>query len=302
MSDPTPLVLAGLALLLTGPAPAVLARAAWPSRVPRAALVLWQALALAALLSALGAGVSAGMAGVLADDPGPVLIALHAAAFSLTIVVLARLLWSAHVLGMTLRARRRRHRDVVDLVGRSDQRVPGAHVVEVDAPLAYCIPGLRSRLVVSTPALDALGDPELRAVLEHERAHVRARHDLVLEGFTAVHNAFPRIVRSRAALDAAAGLVEMLADDSARSRTGPVPLARALVALAGAPVPAGSLGAGAGAGRVTALTRVQRLTDTPGSHTRWLAAAAYLGAVAVVVVPTLTVAAPWLTRLATTLS
>src|SRR5690606_41417310 len=36
-----------LALLLAGPVPALLARAAWPLRAPRAAIVLWQAIALA---------------------------------------------------------------------------------------------------------------------------------------------------------------------------------------------------------------------------------------------------------------
>lgn len=60
MTETTPVVLLVLALLLTGPVPALLARATWPLRVPRAALVLWQAVALAAVLSALGAGASPG--------------------------------------------------------------------------------------------------------------------------------------------------------------------------------------------------------------------------------------------------
>src|SRR5690606_27181957 len=46
-----------LALLLAGPVPALLARAAWPLRAPRAAIVLWQAIALAAVLSAFSAGI-----------------------------------------------------------------------------------------------------------------------------------------------------------------------------------------------------------------------------------------------------
>ena len=47
-----------LALALTGPVPALLARASWPLRAPRAAVVLWQAVALAAVLSAFSAGLS----------------------------------------------------------------------------------------------------------------------------------------------------------------------------------------------------------------------------------------------------
>ena len=40
----TSVLLAILALVLTGPAPALLARSSWPYRVPRAAVILWQAL------------------------------------------------------------------------------------------------------------------------------------------------------------------------------------------------------------------------------------------------------------------
>ncbi|NED95011.1 M56 family metallopeptidase [Phytoactinopolyspora alkaliphila] len=287
------MILTALALVLAGPAPAWLARSAWPSRVPRAALVLWQALALAALLSALGAGLSVGTLAVLNERPGTGMLILHGLAFAFTVLVLARLLWSAHTLGVSLRARRRRHRQLVDLLGRDDRRAPGAHILEAPSPFAYCVPGLQSRLVVSSSALEALGDDELRAVLEHERAHSRARHDLVLEGFTALHNAFPRVVRSRAALDSAAGLVEMLADDAARRRTGALPLGRALARLAGAPVPAGAMGSGS----VTPLARIQRLAAPGDEVHRSLAAAVYAGAAAIVTVPTLTVAAPWLAEL-----
>ncbi|MDQ2629141.1 MAG: M56 family peptidase, partial [Actinomycetota bacterium] len=47
-----------LALLLVGPVPVLLARADWPLRAPRAAVVLWQAIAIAAVLSAFSAGVA----------------------------------------------------------------------------------------------------------------------------------------------------------------------------------------------------------------------------------------------------
>lgn len=294
MNEPTPIVLAALALVLTGPAPLLLARAQWPNRVPRAALVLWQSLAAAAVLSALGAGLSVGLLVVTTDRATPLESVIHVATLLLTVVVLARLVWSAHTFGTNIRIRRRRHRELVDLVSRADRRAPGAHVLRVDPALAYCIPGLRPRLVVSAAALDALEDDELRAVLEHERAHVRARHDLVLEGFSVLHNAFPKVVRSRAALDAAAGLVEMLADDAARRRVGSVPLARALVTLADAPVPAGSLGSGA----VTPLVRVRRLANPDTGSSPALAAAAYAAAAAILIIPTLTVAAPWLTAVA----
>ena len=56
----TPVLLAALALVLTGPAPALLARSSWPYRIPRAAVALWQAIALAAVLAAVGAGFNFG--------------------------------------------------------------------------------------------------------------------------------------------------------------------------------------------------------------------------------------------------
>jgi Zn-dependent protease with chaperone function len=299
VTETTPGVLLVLALLLAGPVPALLARSSWPVREPRAALVLWQAVALAAVLSALGAGASAGTLVVGHPSPSWWLVAAHGASLLLTVVVAARLLWSAHTLGMALRARRRRQRHVVDLVGRSDGRAPGAVVVDVAPPLAYCIPGVPSRVVVSSPALETLDEAEVDAVLAHERAHARARHDLVLEGFGVLHDAFPRLVRSSVALDSAAGLVEMLADDAARRRSGALPLARALARLAHAPVPAGALGSGA----VTPAVRIRRLAPSSADNGRrapsWLVAAlAYAGAVALVVVPTVAVAAPWLTALA----
>ena len=44
-------------------------------------------------------------------------------------------------------------------------------------------PGFHSRVVVSSGAIEALSDDELAAVLAHERAHLHARHDLVLFPF-----------------------------------------------------------------------------------------------------------------------
>ena len=56
--DPTPWVLAVLGVVLAGPVPALLARARWLRRTPLSTMLLWQGVALAAVLSALGAGLS----------------------------------------------------------------------------------------------------------------------------------------------------------------------------------------------------------------------------------------------------
>ena len=175
--------------------------------------------------------------------------------------------------------------------GRGELRI-----LDVEQPLAYCLPGVRSRVVVSEGTLSTLDSTEVTAILTHERAHLRARHDLVLEAFTAVHAAFPRFVRSASALDAVRLLIELLADDAAVRTAGPTPLARALVACAAGRTPSGAMAAGG----PTTVVRVRRLAGRRTAAA--IAAAAYLGAVAVLVVPTVALAVPWLTELQRLLS
>ena len=299
----TPLLLAALALVLTGPAPALLARSSWPYRIPRAAVALWQAIALAAVLAALGAGLAlsystAGQPGEPRFDPSSARDLAAAAVLALTALVAVRLVWAVGRVAVATRARRKRHRDLVDVLATPDGLIPGLRVLAEETPLAYCLPAMRgSRVVVSVGALDCLDDGELRAVLAHEQAHLRARHDLVLEAFTALHHAFPRWVRSDVALDQARTLVELLADDDARRRNGPLPLARALVALAGSPAPETALAAA----KSSTVLRVQRLADPEPNHPV-MASATYTTAVLLLVVPTFTVATPILKAVANALT
>lgn len=288
----TPVLLGSLALVLAGPAPVLLARASWPYRVPRAALVLWQALAVAAILAALGAGLALALGFVLAPFTSPLELSIQLLVLTLTCVVAVRLVWSTARVMVSTRARRRRHRQLVDLLTHPTGLAPGLRVLTEQTPVAYCLPAVRgARVVVSSGALDRLSPDEVAAVLAHERAHLRARHDLVLEGFTALRTAFPAFVRSREVLAASQVLVELLADDAARRQVGPKALARALVALSHSPVPEGSLAAG----NATVL-RLRRLAE-PERHHRALSVTTYLAAAALLVVPTVTVAVPWLNAL-----
>lgn len=299
------LAFALLALALVGPVPALLARASWPMRAPRAAVVLWQAIAVAAVLSAFSAGLAvasrlfvpgpdgrptAGLAREIETLGWPLWLCA-VLTFVLTLLIGARLAVAVLQVAIGTRRRRAHHRMVVDLLGEYRRDLSGVRVLQVPEPLAYCLPGRRSRVVLSQGTLTALSPPELAAILSHERAHLRARHDLVLEGFTAVHTAFPRFVRSGSALNAVRLLVELLADDAAVRTAGPRPLARALVTCACGPTPAGALAAGG----PTTVIRVRRLAGQPNS--RSLSLAAYLAAAAVLVVPTVAVAVPWLTEL-----
>lgn len=303
------LAFTALALLLAGPVPAILAQASWPLRAPRAAVVLWQAIALAAVLSAFSAGlavaallfvprrdIQAGLGpgfGVAAgiDALGWPLWLAAALVLTATVLIGFRLLAAMVQVAIGTRRRRARHRTMVDLLGECRHDMTDVRVLRVAEPLAYCLPGIRRRVVVSAGAIHTLSETELAAILRHERAHLGARHDLVLEAFVAVHTAFPRFVRSGSALGAVALLVELLADDAAVRATGRGPLARALVACASARTPAGALAAGG----PSTVVRVRRLAGRPNSPA--LAAAAYLTAAAVLALPTVAVAVPWLTEL-----
>lgn len=276
-------------------------------------MVLWQAIAVAAVLSAFSAGIAiatrilmpgpdgrptASIVGAAGRLGWPLWTA-YIAAFALTVLVGVRLVVAVLRVAIGNRRRRAHHRMVVDLVGvghgaalaQPCARARDLRVLDVAEPLAYCLPGVRSRVVVSEGTLTTLNNDEVSAILTHERAHLRARHDLVLEAFTAVHAAFPRLVRSSNALGAVQLLVELLADDAAVRAAGRTPLARALVACAGGRAPSGALAAGG----PSTVVRVRRLSGRGNSV--MLSAAAYLAAAAVLVVPTIALAVPWLTEL-----
>ncbi|MEJ2865472.1 M56 family metallopeptidase [Actinomycetospora flava] len=285
--------LAALALVLAGPVPSMLARARWPQRVPRAAIVLWQAIALAAVLAAVGSALAAPEELLRALGPEerrgtPMVVAVAIAAVLAGLIVL-RLLGVLVLLAVRTRRRRARHRDMVDLLDRAERSAligggSGAksvlRVLDGAVPFAYCVPGRAPRVVVTGAALDTLDPEELRAVLAHEQAHLDARHDLVREGFVALHQAFPVLARSRQARDAVGMLLEMLADDAARARCSDTAMAGALEAFGAT-------------GDREVNARLERVRSHPcGSRT--LATGTYLAALAVVVVPTVAVVIPWL--------
>ena len=308
----TALLFGIMTLVFVGPAPEALSRAQWPIRAPRAAMTLWQAIALAAVLSAFSCGLAIA-ANLLSPGPDgtptthplreiervglPLWIA-YVGVFALTLLIGARLIFTIVRVGVRTRARRATHRQLIDILDRcdrSDQSHPlfgrDIRMIDVEQPLAYCLPGIRQRVVLSEGVVARLSRDELIAVIAHERAHLRARHDFVLEAFIALHEAFPRFVRSSSALGSVELLVEALADDQAVRATAPTTLGRALVACADAVAPRGAMAVGG----PTTLTRVHRLR-----HDRapiWLVTVAYSGAIAILVVPTLAVAIPWLTEL-----
>ena len=126
-------------------------------------------------------------------------------------------------------------------------------------PVAYCLPGLRSRLVLSAGVLDALEPAAVQAVLAHERAHLRERHDLVVLPFVAWGATAPFVRGMVCAQLAVAALVEMRADDVA---------AGVLHAARSSPGRCATMGAAAPGGRADARSASRSSTGWTGSWRR----------------------------------
>jgi Zn-dependent protease with chaperone function len=286
----TAVSLAVLAALLAWPVPALLARARWPRRDPLVALVCWQAIGLAGGLSMIGALLVHGLApwGHSLPEAAWSVSTLHPAAdpirgdhwAALTLAgVLASELLGVLVLSWFRTARtRRRHRELLELVVQPSAELPDTRLLEHPAPVAFCIPGARPLLVLSSGMVAELDGDQLAAVVAHERAHLREHHHLLLLPFVAWEAALPVLPAAGRAHAAVRELVEMRADDVAlASLSGATPrrtLAQAIVAAAGG---AGGVGVPSGALAVTGSAtgaRVVRLLEPPSplpASARWAA-------------------------------
>lgn len=302
MLEVTAVSLAVLAVLLAWPVPAVLASSRWPRRDPLVALVCWQAIGLAGGLSMIGALLVHGLApwGDSLPAAGWSLLAGHPAAepvrgahwVALTLAgVLAVELAGVLALSWVRTTRtRQRHRALLELVVQPSAALPDTRLLEHPALVAFCIPGARPLLVLSSGIVAELDDRQLAAVVEHERAHLKEHHHLLLLPFVAWEAALPVLPAAGRAHAAVRELVEMRADDvSLGTLTGPGArrtLARAIVTAAGG---AGGAGVPDGALAVTGSAtgaRVVRLLEAPRPLTAVARWAALLSAGLLLLLPT----------------
>ncbi len=307
MLPATAAALAVLAALLAWPVPALLGRARWPRRDPLVALVCWQAIGLAGGLSIIGALLVHGLApwgnslpeagwavltGQAARDP---VRGDHWVTLTLAAVLAAELLAVLALSWVRTARARRRHRELLELVVRPADAVPDARLLEHPAPVAFCIPGARPLLVLSSGMVAELDDAQLAAVVAHERAHLAEHHHLYLLPFVAWEAALPVLPAAARAHAAVRELVEMRADDRAlASLAGPDPrrtLAQAIVVAAGGAgggVPSGALAVAGGA----VSARVVRLLSPPSPLPAATRAAALAGAGLLLLVPTVLLLLP----------
>ena len=280
--------LAGYAGLVGVAVPPLLARARWAHRAPGVAVLAWQGLmvtfvvatalavyhlvtaeqhmhdGLVGLLTACGVAADA-PAGKASPDFGDALvIAAPLTVLLLPIGWLVRCAWRA-------RRARTRQLDLLTLVGEPAPEY-GATIVDYDVPAIYCLSGRGSHIVVTQGALDALSEEQLRAVVDHERAHIVGRHHLLKVLVDAFSRAFRGLPLARLAKEQTNLLLEMIADDRALRFHSREVLATAMYEVAAGRVPQVALGAG-GSGALIRLRRV--LIPQPRPHR-----AAWLGIVA----------------------
>lgn len=276
-------------------------------RAPNLGILAWQVLVASTLLSVVLGGlsllipsapVSSGIADFLeacamlirqryATPAGAL---LGGTGLALAVVVSIR---TGHHLIKAARSahrHRRAHRHTLALVGRHGPA--GTTLLDHTTPAAYCLPGKRCHVVLTTGALEALNTDQLRAVLAHEHAHLRGRHHMVLSFAGAIANAFPHSRIFRTAHAEIARLIELAADDAAVGDTGRFTLAEALLTLNGDQRPTATLAAGGS----TAASRVRRLINAqpplrllPALTTASLALSALVVPIAVAAGPALAV-------------
>ncbi|PVE11496.1 M56 family metallopeptidase [Streptomyces scopuliridis] len=259
--------LLGYAAAVGWVAPRVMLRSSWPHRSPALAATVWIAFAasfsLCVALAALHlATPQAHLHGILyscqvALGIGPT---TGAGAVERVGIAASAVVVAAHVVSFAFHALRARgarngHRRILDKVGRPSAGLR-ATVIDHGVPAAYCLPGRRPRIVLSTGAVELLSRAELGAVVEHERAHIACRHHLVLVAAQSFATVFRRLPLARHLREQIPLLLEMAADDRALRSYPHGVLATAMVEMAsGGAAPRGTLSAGG----PTALVRLRRI-------------------------------------------
>lgn len=172
-------------------------------------------------------------------------------------------------IGWTVTVRRRRRLTTAPHVEQLRMLAAGAPSgdplwVRDDRPLALSIGGRPGVIVMSDSLRHHLTPGALAATLEHERAHLRGRHHLLVAIVETLAAALPLSPLLRAAPAALEDLIELAADAQAARRCGPAAVQEALSRLTGQPTPAVGL---AMAGHLTQV-RLKRLTTGSVGATR----------------------------------
>lgn len=148
-------------------------------------------------------------------------------AISLTGIV-GRFAWVGVRQTRSRRARRERYRFLVTMVGVN--QIAGSDVVWLDHPypVAFSVAGGPGVVALSRGAGELLEPAALAATVEHERAHLRGRHHLLLDIVDAAAATVPVAPLFREAPSAMRELIELAADVAATRQCSSTALTDAL--------------------------------------------------------------------------
>ena len=173
------------AVVLLGPFSKWLCRATWVSRAPRAAVLCWQCIGLGAIVGghrsrpvrrrgALSAGLCcrrpSARGSLFSGHPLQGLGLYDALALTLAAdlcIVLVVVFGSLMV--RTVRSRAQ-HRRLLDLVAHQSAAYPGTDLISDSRMVAYCVPGVHPRIVLSEGTLLLLGPTRLQRSLSTSEA------------------------------------------------------------------------------------------------------------------------------------
>lgn len=225
-------VLCAVGILMPIAAPRILLMRPWMVRFPRTALIAWVAAFTGGVASLICSVVMAGLAGMTVSASEPVPEGLVT-----TLVAWLALGGAGAVGGLVITAAGSVHAPAAQApvdpgaVTRETHGRRGLRLVHVPSRdlVAYSLPRPERAIVVPSRLDDLLTPAQLQAVVAHEYAHLRWRHDLILRLAQVNELCLPRRLAVAASFRRAMRLLlELVADDAAARHAGAVHLANAL--------------------------------------------------------------------------
>lgn len=228
--------LLGAAVVLVAVAPVILSRGRWQIDYPKTALALWHAAFLGGLASAAASLI---WSMLLVTTMGhthtgnwlepTILVIAGWGGLAVFGAALALVMSKAEPLAQAERAL---HIQLSVLAATNRcHAVRGVPVVVIDSelPVAFSVSGEDARILVTTRLEQELTAGQLRAVIEHERAHVVQRHGLIAQLAQLNRSCVPVLPGARVLEKKTKFLIELIADDAAAKATGAANTANALV-------------------------------------------------------------------------
>lgn len=228
------MVIAGLlalSLALVWSAPRLLTRGRWQVQQPRLALALWHLaflLGIGSVCAAIVFAVANTLTATDANSMASVVATVGGWAALAAVGGVAMFIASG---GDDVGDASRRNRGALLSLPHSARALDHHTELRVCAAseiLACSIPDRRGTVLITTGLVALLTPAQLRAVVAHERAHLRQRHHWALRLADLNIACLPRTRAARELRRATGLLIELIADDSAARSSGAVHLANAL--------------------------------------------------------------------------